>query len=119
VLGENPDVFATIAQRRRGHGDDVEPVVQVLAEALVLHELGEILVGRGHDAHVDADGTRAAHALELALLQDAEDLGLGHRRQVRHLVEEEGAAVGQLEAPLLGPGRPREGALLVAEELGF
>src|SRR5262249_15473162 len=101
------------------HGDDVEPVVQIFSEALILHELGEVLVGGGDDAHVYADGAGAAHALELAFLQDAQDLGLGYRREVRHLVEEEGAAVGELEASLLGPGRSRKGTLLIAEELGF
>ena len=45
-------------------------------------------------------------ALELALLQHAQDLRLGHRREVGDLVEEERAAVGQLEAALLAR-RPR------------
>ena len=39
--------------------------------------------------------------------------------QVADLVEEEGAAVGQLEAALLAAGRAGEGALLVAEQLGL
>ena len=38
-----------------------------------------------------------ADPLELAGLERAEQLGLGLRAQVAHLVEEERAAVGQLE----------------------
>jgi hypothetical protein len=53
------------------------------------------------------------------LLEHAQDLGLGHEREVGHLVEEQRAAVGQLEAALLAAGRAREGALLVAEQLGL
>ena len=41
---------------------------------------------------------RAAQALELLLLQDAQQLGLQRRRDVADLVEEQRAAVGQLEA---------------------
>ena len=62
---------------------------------------------------------RAAQPLELALLQHAQDLGLGHRREVGDLVEEQRAAVGQLEPALLAPGGAGEGALLVAEQLGL
>ena len=64
-------------------------------------------------------GRAAADALELALLEDAEELGLGLQGQLADLVEEEGAAVGQLEAadpPGDGAG---EGALLVAEQLAL
>jgi hypothetical protein len=61
----------------------------------------------------------AAHPLELPLLQDAQHLGLHGRRHVPHLVEEEGAAVGQLELPLAGRHRAGEGAALVAEELAL
>ena len=58
-----------------------------------------------------------ADALELALLQDAQELDLHVHRDVAALVEEERAAVGELEAP--GPPRHRagEGALLVPEQL--
>ncbi len=41
----------------------------------------------------------AADALELAFLQDAQQLGLDGRRHLADLVEEERAAVGELEAP--------------------
>ena len=61
----------------------------------------------------------AAHPLEGLLLQDAQHLGLGLEAHVADLVEEERAAVGQLE--LAAPPRDRagEGAALVAEQLGL
>ena len=46
-------------------------------------------------------GLHAAQALELPLLQHAQQLHLGGQAQLAHLVQEEGAAVGQLEAALL------------------
>src|SRR6185437_17060324 len=48
-----------------------------------------------------------------------EQLGLLRERQLADLVEEEGAAVGGLEEADLLVARAREGAALVAEQLGF
>ena len=58
-------------------------------------------------------------ALELALLQHAQELDLRGQVDVADLVEEQRAALGQLEAALLPLLRAGERALLVAEELGF
>ena len=57
----------------------------------------EIAVRRGDDAHVDLDRLAAADPLELALLQDAQQLDLHVQRELADLVEEQRAAVGQLE----------------------
>jgi hypothetical protein len=48
-----------------------------------------------------------------------QQLGLQRRMQLADLVQEDGAAVGELEAAGLALVRAREGAALVAEELGF
>ena len=59
----------------------------------------------------------AAHALEGVVLKHAEELGLERRRHLADLVQEDGAAVGQLELALSPLVRPGEGALLVPEQL--
>ena len=79
-------------------GKDVEPVVEVLAELAVGDQLLEVAVRRRDHAHVDANGLAAADALELALLQHAQQLDLHVQRHVADLVEEQRAAVGELEA---------------------
>ena len=79
MLGEDADVLAALAQRRHVERDDVEPVVEVLAEALLLHHMAEVLVRRGDDADVHADRLGGAEPLELAFLQHAQDLRLGDR----------------------------------------
>jgi len=56
-------------------------------------------------------------ALELALLQHAQQLDLGREVDVADLVEEERSAVGELEPSLLALLGAGEGAFLVAEEL--
>src|SRR5262249_28813232 len=60
---------------------------------------------------------RASEPIEFAFLQHTQNLRLGDRRQVGHLVEEQRAAVGQLEAALLAAGGAGEGAALVTEQL--
>ena len=117
VAGEQRDVFAPLAQGGQLEGDDVEAVVQVLTKGPGLDGLLQVPVRRRDDAHVNADGARAADALELALLQDAQQLRLHGRRHLADLVEEERAAVGHFELALLLRERAGEGAALVAEQL--
>ena len=100
-------------------GEDVQAVVQILAERAVGDRRFEHLVGGGDQAHVDLDRVGAAEPLELALLQHAQQLDLRGQVDVADLVEEQRAAVGQLEAALAPLLRAGEGALLVAEELGL
>jgi hypothetical protein len=92
-------------------------VKEVLPE-LPLGDLGaEISVGRRDQAHVDASRGHAADALKLALLQRPEQLDLHFQGDLTDLVQEQGPAVGQLEAAGLAGDRAGEGAALVAEEL--
>jgi hypothetical protein len=73
--------------------------------------------GRGNHADVHAERPAATDPLELALLQHAQQHDLSLGRQLADLVEENRAAVGQLEAtqaPLESSG---ERTLLVAEQL--
>src|SRR5437764_909463 len=77
----------------------------------------ESAVRRRHHAGVGLERARAADALELAVLEQAQDLGLQRQRQLADLVDEERAAVGRLALAArarLGAG---VGAALVAEEL--
>ena len=91
------DVIAPFAQRRQRDRDDVQAIIEVLAELAGRHRAFEIAVRRRHDAHIGADGPRAADGGELARLEDAEQTRLCLDRHVADLVEEQGAAVGLLE----------------------
>src|SRR6185437_10817556 len=119
MLDEERDVLAAFAQRRELHGDDVQPVIEVLAERVLRDHLREIRVRGADDPDVDLHGVRVADALELALLQYAQQLRLQRGTHRRDLVEEECAFVRLLEASLPGADRAGEGAAHVTEELGF
>jgi hypothetical protein len=60
-----------------------------------------------------------SQSLELALLQDAKELGLCGCAHLGDFVEKKYAARRQLDLPGLGLLRARKRATLVAEELGF
>jgi hypothetical protein len=117
---EQENVVAPVAQRRYDHAQHVEPVVEVAAEGVVFHGLGQILVGGGDDAHVDALGLLAAQARDLAFLEQAQQADLGFQGHFPDFVEENGTTVGQLEfaraAFLEGAGK---GAGHIAEQFAL
>jgi hypothetical protein len=119
MMRQQGRVAFALAQRRDRHHDLGQAVIQVLAEAALRAQFLQLLVGRADDAHVDRDLLVAADALDHALLQEAQQLGLQRHRQVADFVEEEGAAVRQLDLALGLLGGAGEGALLVAEQFAL
>ena len=74
-------------------------------------------MGGRDDPHVDLHRLRRADRPHLLLLQHAQQLDLQRQRHVADLVEENGAAAGRLEQPLVVGGRASERTLDVAEQL--
>ena len=72
VTGEGDDVVLALAERRDVDRDHREAVVEVATERALHHGLLEVRVGRGDHAHVHGDVLRAAHAADLAFLEDAQ-----------------------------------------------
>src|SRR5262249_27764512 len=86
-------------------------------EGSIADRLLEVRVGRGNDAHVDPDSPTSADALDLALLENAQKLCLELRLERAHLVQEETAALGQLELSQTALIGARERPTLVPEQL--
>src|SRR6266481_1326019 len=119
MFRQQRDVLDAVAQRREDHLDHVEAVVEVLAELPLPHPAGKVLVGGGHHAAVHLDRAGPAQALDLAVLQEPEQLHLHRGSELAHLVEEEGAALGALDAAFLPLDGAGERSALVAEQLGL
>ena len=119
VLDERRDVLAALAQRRNLDAEDVEPVVEIVAERALCHDLREVAVGGGDDAHVDLDRRRRADRQDLLRFDGAQQLHLQVERQIADLVEEDRAAARALEQAFLVGDRAGEGAAQVAEELAL
>src|SRR3990167_5375395 len=118
VPHQQRDILGPLAQGRDPDREDVQPIEKVRAEPPFMCRRFEVAVGRRDHPDPDPDG-RSAHALELPFLEHAEQLRLKVERQLADLVQEDGPSVGQLEAADLPRERPREGALLVAEQLAL
>ena len=97
--------------------NDVQPVVQVFPEVPFLHPPQQVGVGRRDHPHVDLPGLVAADALERALLQGAQQLGLQARAHRADFVEEQRAAVRLLQPPRPTGERAGERAPDVPEQL--
>ena len=110
-------ILSPFAQGRQNQVDDVEAVIEVLAEAAFADKGQELDIGSSDDAHVHFDLFGAAEAHELALLNDAEQLCLRLGADGGDFVEEDRALVRDFKEALLGGNGARESALHVAEEL--
>ena len=116
---EQRNVLAALADARQRDGNDVEPVVKVFAKRAVLDFLFEGFVGGGKDADVDVGGRVLADAADFAFLQHAQKAALQHGGHGADFIEENGAAIGFLEKPLLVIDRAGEGTFAMAEQFGF
>src|SRR5579883_21578 len=119
MLGQGRDVARPLAQRRQAKVHDVEAEIEILAEAALAHLLFEVAVRGGEEADVHLDGMRAADAVDLALLDGAQQLRLEARVHLADLVEQQGPAVGLLELADAARDGAGEGALLMPEKLRF
>ena len=81
--------------------------IEILAELPRRHRRLQVPVRRRDDAHVDLQRRRAADALEPLLLERAQNLRLQRQRQIADFVEEQRAAVRQLELAGLARRRRR------------
>src|ERR1043166_4836594 len=99
MVGQHRNIFETLTQWRRRDRDHIEPVIQILAELSCAYELHQVAVRSGDYPNIHANGFRAADALELALLQDAQQLGLDVQRQVAYFIQEQRSPVRSGDYP--------------------
>src|SRR6185437_3768321 len=116
---QNGNIALAFAQGWQLDLDDVEAEEQVLAESALANGRLEIAIGGGDDACGEGHAVRGSDWLDLLFLEGAEQLRLQVYGQVADFVQEERAAAGCLHQALPGLHRAGEGALHVAEELGF
>ncbi len=74
--GQKGNILAPLPQRRQLQGEDVQAIVEIGAKAAGGDGLFEIAIGGGDHPHVDLQGARAPHPLQLAFLKGAQQAGL-------------------------------------------
>src|SRR5579871_1693061 len=96
-LRQQHDVLIAAAEGWHLDAQDVEPVIQILAERPRLDGLLEIAIGRGDDPHVHPHIARPANPPERLLLEKSQELRLERGRHLANLVQEDRALVGLFE----------------------
>jgi hypothetical protein len=76
VLCELGDVAPALAERRELDAPDRDPMVEIVAEAALLHRPVEIAARRREEPHVDADRLGPADTPHVTALDRAKQLGL-------------------------------------------
>ena len=113
------NVFAPLAQRRQVNRHHVQSIVQVFAKFVFVDQFLQIAIAGGDHAHIDANRLRIADALELALLQHAQQLHLQLRRGGIDFVQKNRAGVRRFESARAIGDRAGERAAHVAEQFAF
>ena len=113
------DVAGAFAERGQRDFEDVEAVVEILAETSGADFVAEIFVRRGDEPQIDAQVFATAEPGEGALLDEAQQLRLDGGRDVGDFIEEKRAAVGAFEVAGARGQRAGEGAFFVAEEFAL
>ena len=112
-------IALAFAQRRDVDHDLGQAVIQVFTKP-AFADLGfQVLVGGADHPHIDRNLLAPTDALDLALLQEAQQLGLQGMRQIADFIEHQGAAVGGLDLADGGLAGPGERAALIAKQLAF
>src|SRR5262249_38416080 len=105
-------------QRGQGNWEHREAIKEISAEETIFDGPFKIAIRGGDDSDVRLSGLTAADALELALLQGAQQSDLDTKWQFADLIEKQRACIRSLEPPNRSLRRPRKSARLVAEQLG-
>src|SRR5438105_5031299 len=119
MFGEQRNILAALAKRRKLERDNVQAMVKVLAKTGVTHQTEQIDIGGGDDAYIHLDRFRPTQAHEFSFLDYPQQLGLCFQANSGYFVEENRALIGYLEKAFLGSDRARECTFHMAEELRF
>jgi len=118
-VGQGPNVFRALPQRRHPNEDRAQPVVEIGPERAFAHGLLQVAVRRRDDPDLDPDVGRSADPLERLLLEESQELDLESRRRFADFVEIHRPPLRELEEALLLLLGVRERAALVTEEFAF
>jgi len=85
VFGQEREILDPLAQRRHRNRDMVQPVIEIFAELLLPHRLGQRPVRGGDDPHIDRQRMIAADAGNFPLLNGAQQGDLPARAEIGDL----------------------------------
>src|SRR5271166_735884 len=91
IVGQKRNILRSLSQCRQCDRNNIQAMIKIAAKRPGLHCLEQTAVGCGDEANIDLHRTCSAHAFELPLLQNAQQLRLQSHGKLSDLVEEESA----------------------------
>ena len=79
----------------------------------------QVFIGCGNQPDIHSNRSRPSHPLELSLLQHPQQLGLKHRSQLPHFIQEHSSAVSRFQLALLLRYGAGESPFLMAEQFAL
>ena len=119
VLRQEADVVGTDAQGWDLDHQAMDSIVEVRAEATLVHHRTQISVRCANQPNVDAAGCFTANAPDMPSFQHAKEPSLQARRQLCDFIEKERPAVRLLERSAMRLDRAGERPSLVSKELAL
>ena len=112
-------ILATFTQRWHFDRNDVQAIVQILAEPPCPDLFGRIAVRRTNDPDIDLARLDRADGLDHRRLQEAQQLGLQRQIHFADFIQEQRSTVGRRSSPQLVRNCPGKRPFQVAEDFGF
>ncbi|MNT30385.1 hypothetical protein D3C72_1661750 [compost metagenome] len=94
-----------------------QSVEQIRAEFLLRHHLWKVGISGAHQTHIDLQRLAAPDTLQLAILDNAQQLFLNQHRRGSEFIKEQRPTVSAFETPWMTFLRTGKGARLMAEQL--
>ncbi len=117
---QSANIFGPLSKWRNLKTDDAQPVKEIFAELAGGDHLRQVAVGRGNHADVHlALRLIRTHGLDLAVLEKPQEKRLHSEAHLADFVEEQRAAMRELELPALVPVGAGKTTLDVSKQLGF
>ena len=86
---EHRDFLPPFSKRRNLNRDDVQPIEQVLPEAILIDRFFQVAVGSEQKPHVDLDRVAVANRVDLAHFEEAKQFRLHVHRELADFVEKD------------------------------
>src|SRR6266536_665662 len=116
MLGQRQNIFSPVSQRRQLNRHNGEPIIEIFAKSPLLYRFFQLDVCGRNDPHIDTTGSCVTKWREFSLLNDAQKSHLSFRWNISNFIQENRAAVGDLEQTLLGRHGSCKGTSRVAKQ---
>src|SRR5580658_5574941 len=119
ITDQQWNIFFALPKRWDANRKNIQAVVQIAAKFTFRNHPDQVAVGRSNQANVHLQSSRAPEPFKLLFLKSSQKLRLDFRGNVRHLVEEKRAAIGQLQPPNFPADRARECTLFMSKQFAL